>query len=168
MPWLAMATIARDTSGRMARFCSYGSGPPTARKRRFVFSTILVPRLSRCMRPRSRKLLKTCPCFGRGLMNCPMPSGTGTKAAHPCDRGGPLPRVTPETRDRVVHQSDIKGTEAFTLEIIEDLRGNNPELLTMAHDFAERQVDYLRVMQGLALFYKSLVDQSAADRTFLH
>jgi hypothetical protein len=80
----------------------------------------------------------------------------------------PLPRVTPETRDMIVRQIDIKGTEAFTLEIIEDLRGNNPELLTMAHDFAERQVDYLRVMQGLALFYKSLVDQSAADRTFLH
>jgi len=80
----------------------------------------------------------------------------------------PLPRVTPETRDMIVWQMDHKGSEAFTMEIIADLEQNNPELLRMAHDFAERQVDYLLVMQGFALFYKSLIDQSAADRCRLH
>jgi hypothetical protein len=54
------------------------------------------------------------------------------------------------------------------MEIIADLEQNNPELLRMAHDFAEGQLDYLLVMQGFALFYKSLIDQSAADRCRLH
>jgi hypothetical protein len=68
----------------------------------------------------------------------------------------------------IVWQMDHKGSEAFTMEIIADLEQNNPELLRMAHDFAEGQVDYLLVMQGFALFYKSLIDQSAADRCRLH
>jgi hypothetical protein len=38
----------------------------------------------------------------------------------------------------------------------------------MAHNFALSQPDYLEVMQGFALVYKSLVDQAAADRALLH
>lgn len=76
----------------------------------------------------------------------------------------PLPRVTPETRDRIVQQIDEAGTETFTIAIVEDLEQTNPELLQMAHDFASRQPEYLPVMQGFALFYKALEDQAAADR----
>ena len=79
----------------------------------------------------------------------------------------PLPRVTPKTRDMIVRQIDRMGTEAFTMEVIEDLERNNPGLLQMAHGFATRQPDYLQVMQGFALLYKSLIDQSAADRALL-
>ena len=79
----------------------------------------------------------------------------------------PLPRVSPDTRDSIVGQIDEMGTEPFTLAIIEDLEQNNPELLQMAHDFASRQPDYLPVMQGFALFYKSLVEQAAEDRARL-
>jgi hypothetical protein len=53
------------------------------------------------------------------------------------------------------------------MEVIEDLERNNPGLLQMAHGFATRQPDYLQVMQGFALLYKSLIDQSAADRALL-
>ena len=79
----------------------------------------------------------------------------------------PLPRVAPETRDLIVGQIDRDGTEAFTMDIIEDLERTNPELLQMAHNFAEGQAKYLLVMQGFALFYKSLADQSVADKARL-
>lgn len=79
----------------------------------------------------------------------------------------PLPRVAPETRDLIVRQIDRDGTETFTLEIIEDLERTNPELLQMAHNFAERQAKYLPLMQGFALFYKSLTEQSVADKARL-
>jgi hypothetical protein len=78
-----------------------------------------------------------------------------------------LPRITAETRDLIVRQIDEKGSEAFTMECIEDLEESNPELLQMAHNFASRHTDYLGVMQGFTLLYRSLVVQSAADRTYL-
>jgi hypothetical protein len=77
------------------------------------------------------------------------------------------PRVTPDTRDLIVKQIDQKGTEAFTMECIDDLEATNPELLQMAHNFASRHRDYLGVMQGFALLYKSLVLQTSADRAYL-
>lgn len=80
----------------------------------------------------------------------------------------PLPRVTPETRDRIVQQIDEAGTETFTIAIVEDLEQTNPQLLQMAHDFASRQPEYLPVMQGFALFYKALDDQAASDRGRVH
>ena len=78
-----------------------------------------------------------------------------------------LPRVGPETRDLVVSQIDEKGTEAFTMECIEDLEESNPELLQTAHNFASRHRDYLGVMQGFALLHKCLALQSSADRSYL-
>jgi hypothetical protein len=78
-----------------------------------------------------------------------------------------LPRVTPETRDLIVGQIDEKGTEAFTMECIGDLEESNPELLQMAHNLASRHSDYLGVMQGFALLYRSLVLQSSAHRKYL-
>jgi len=78
-----------------------------------------------------------------------------------------LPRVTPQTRERVVRQIDREGAEAFTMDIIEDLERSNPELLQMAHAFASGQMHYLPLMQGFALLYKSLLDQMTADRACL-
>lgn len=80
----------------------------------------------------------------------------------------PLPRVSPGIRDELVGQIDAMGTEPFTLAIIEDLERDNPELLQMAHGFASREPNYLPVMQGFALLYKSLAVQAAADRAGLH
>lgn len=80
----------------------------------------------------------------------------------------PLPCVTDETCDSVIDEIDRDGTEAFTMRIIEDLEDNNPELLQMAHHFASRQADYLGAIQGLALFYKSIVEESMAVRSRRH
>ncbi|MEA2768513.1 MAG: hypothetical protein QOD93_1475 [Acetobacteraceae bacterium] len=88
------------------------------------------------------------------------------------DRAGselnPLPRMTPRTRDLIVAQIDELGPEVFTMNAVTELETQNPELLQMAHNFASTQPDYLEVMQGFALVYKSLVDQAAADRALLH
>jgi hypothetical protein len=88
------------------------------------------------------------------------------------DPGGPLmnplPRVTAHTRDVVVEEIDRAGAEAFTLGAIGDLERTNPELLQMAHDFASRRKNYIRVMQGFALLYRSLLIQSSADRPQSH
>ena len=83
-------------------------------------------------------------------------------------RLSPLPRVTPQTREMIVRLIDDKGAETFTMDVIAELEANNPELLQMAHGFASRQTEYLSVMQGFALLYKSLIDQLRADRTLLH
>lgn len=80
----------------------------------------------------------------------------------------PLPRVTPETRDLIVQQIDELGGETFTMDTIEELEEDNPELLQLAHGFASRSDDYLGVMQGFALLYSSLIVQSIADRARLH
>jgi hypothetical protein len=79
----------------------------------------------------------------------------------------PLPRVASETRDLIVREIDDKGTEAFTMECIEDLEATNPELLQAAHSYASRHRDYLAVMQGFALLYRALVLQTSADKTYL-
>ncbi len=79
-----------------------------------------------------------------------------------------LPSVTAKTRDALVREIDDEGSEAFTLRAMSDLERANPELMQMAHGFASRQKDYLRVMQGFALLYRSLDVQSAADRKLLH
>lgn len=80
----------------------------------------------------------------------------------------PLPCVTDKTCDIVIDEIDRDGTEAFTMRIIKDLQNNNPELLQMAHNFASRQTDYLGAIQGLALFYKSIVEESKAVRSKGH
>ena len=80
----------------------------------------------------------------------------------------PLPRVTPQTRDLIVAQIDELGPERFIMSVIAELENNDPELLQMAHNFASMQPDYLAVMQGFALLYKSLAEQGCADRTLPH
>ena len=80
----------------------------------------------------------------------------------------PLPRVSAETRARLVAEIDEKGSELFTTEAIVELENNNPELLQMAHNYASGLQDYLHAMQGFALLYKALLIQSRAERTKLH
>ena len=48
----------------------------------------------------------------------------------------PVPRVTVETRALFVAEIDEKGTDAFTMEAIDELEKTNPELLQMAYNFA--------------------------------
>ena len=79
-----------------------------------------------------------------------------------------LPSVTAKTRDMLVREIDQDGCEMFTRRTIEDLERTNPELLQMAHGFASRHEEYLLVMQGFALLYRSLLVQSGADRKYLH
>jgi hypothetical protein len=79
-----------------------------------------------------------------------------------------LPRVTPQTRGRIVQEIEQRGSEAFTYDALAQMERGNPELLQMAHRFATRQKHYLAMMQGLALLYACLVAQAADDRTVLH
>lgn len=79
-----------------------------------------------------------------------------------------LPRVAPETREKIVQEIDEHGAEAFTSRSMDSLETSNPELLQMAHQVAARHQDYLGVMQGFALMHQSLVIQSGADRSRLH
>jgi hypothetical protein len=52
--------------------------------------------------------------------------------------------------------------------VIADLERFNPELLQMAHNFAEEQADYGGVMQGFALLYACLCAEGAQERGVLH
>jgi hypothetical protein len=79
-----------------------------------------------------------------------------------------LPRVSPATRAHIARQITEEGPEAFTLRGVESLGQGNPELLQMAHHFASDQANYLGVMQGFALMFRSLTTQAAADRAHLH
>ena len=80
----------------------------------------------------------------------------------------PLPRLSAEVRDAIAERIDRIGDETFTQEAIDNLGATNPELLQMAHGFASRHEEYLLVMQGFALLYRSLLVQSGADRKYLH
>ena len=80
----------------------------------------------------------------------------------------PLPRVSEETRARLVKEIDEKGLGNFTLDAIAELEQHNPELLQMAHNFASGLENYLHAMQGFALLYKSLIIQSRTERARLH
>ena len=78
------------------------------------------------------------------------------------------PRVSAETRALLVAEIDEMGAEAFIAKAIAELQESNPELLQMAHNFAAGLGNYLHVMQGFALLYKSLLVQSQAERGPLH
>jgi len=79
-----------------------------------------------------------------------------------------LPRVTAETRDRIVHEIDEHGVEAFTRSSLDTLERSNPELLLMAHAFASRYPEYLRIMQGFGLLYAALSAQAQSDDAYIH
>ncbi len=60
------------------------------------------------------------------------------------------------------------GPDEFTRQAIAELERDNPELLLMSHNFAEDQKDYIGVMQGFALIYASLLEESRRGRGPLH
>jgi hypothetical protein len=78
------------------------------------------------------------------------------------------PRVSAETRAHLVAEIDGMGADAFTVKAIAELQESNPELLQMAHNFAADLENYLHVMQGFGLLYRSLLMQSQAERGTLH
>ena len=77
--------------------------------------------------------------FYRLLVMSQPASGTGSLM--------PVPGVSTETRDQLVAEIDVMGSEAFTRRAIANLEANNPELFQMAHNFASRLVDYLHAMR---------------------
>jgi hypothetical protein len=79
-----------------------------------------------------------------------------------------VPRVSPATRAGIVKRIDAIGSKEFTREAIAALEDNNPELLLMAHNFADGQADYGGVMQGFALLYACLLAEAAQERGILH
>jgi hypothetical protein len=93
------------------------------------------------------------------LLN-PAPPGTSVLTS--------LPRVSEETRARLVREIDEKGPGNFTLDSIAELEQHNPELLQVAHNFASGLGNYLHAMQGFALLYKALIIQSRTERARLH
>jgi hypothetical protein len=79
-----------------------------------------------------------------------------------------LPRVSAATRADMVRRIDALGSHEFTREALGGLEQNNPELLLMAHNFAEDQADYGGIMQGFALLYACLFAEAALERGVLH
>lgn len=80
------------------------------------------------------------------------------------ERGAALPRITPETRDIISALIGEFGDAQFVLLATETLHDENPYLLQMADGFASRHENYLGIMQGFALLYKSLSVQAVINR----
>jgi hypothetical protein len=74
-----------------------------------------------------------------------------------------LPRVTESTRERVSREFDHFGPEAWVIVIADGLRQHNPELLDMAERCAADLGGARDPMVGLAMFYRLLVAQAAAE-----
>ena len=79
-----------------------------------------------------------------------------------------LPRVTAETRARIVDEITELGEDQFTLSACDQLRMENPELLLMAEGMATRHTNYLAIMQGFCLLYGTLALQQKLERGALH
>jgi hypothetical protein len=79
-----------------------------------------------------------------------------------------LPRVTAETRAVIVDEIAQRGEDQFTLAACDQLQKENPELLQMAEGYASRHPDYLAVMQGFCLVYRTLSVQSKLERGSVH
>ena len=83
-------------------------------------------------------------------------------------RGLALPRVTAETRAQIVDEITKYGESQFTLAACDQLQRDNPELLQMAEMFASRHQDYLAMMQGFCLVYRTLTRQSTLEYGSVH
>jgi hypothetical protein len=75
----------------------------------------------------------------------------------------PLPRVTEVTRERISREFDHLGPEACVTEIADAMRHHNPELLDMAERCAADLGADGEPMLGLAMFYRLLVAEAAAE-----
>jgi hypothetical protein len=74
-----------------------------------------------------------------------------------------LPRVTEATRERISREFDHLGPEACVGEITDAMRRHNPELLDMAERCAADLGAAGEPMVGLAMLYRLLVAQAAAE-----
>lgn len=79
-----------------------------------------------------------------------------------------LPCVSAETARQVAEQLHRQGSEAFTAQSLARMERDNPALLRMAKACIAENDDHLQVMQGFAFFYRTLEEQSAADRRRLN
>ena len=116
----------------------------------------------------TRRVMAGFCMFYRLLIAQATPGNAATTAYGVTMRLNPLPRVTETTRAALVAEIDQRGTEAFIRDAIEELADNNPELLQMAHYFASELDNYAGVMQGFALLYAALLEQSTTDRLAVH
>jgi len=108
-------------------------------------------------------------CLFYRLLTAQARATAGVSHAGPAQRELPaLPRVSAATRADIVRQISTLGSREFTSKAVDELERNNPELLIMAHHFAERQIDYLGVMQGFALLFLCLSAEAARERGVLH
>lgn len=80
----------------------------------------------------------------------------------------PLPRVSDDARMMLVDRIDIEGADRFSLNAIDEMEQSNPELLQMAHNFAEDRADYAQVIRGFAMLYAALKMQCEMDRISAH
>lgn len=85
-------------------------------------------------------------------------------AAEAGERGGGVPRITPQTLDLIDALLEEFGEAAFIGLATALMCEENPCLSQMADSFASRQPDYLTVMQGFALLYRCLSVQATTDR----
>ena len=74
-----------------------------------------------------------------------------------------LPRVTETTRERISREFDNLGPDACVMDIAAAMRGHNPELLDMAQRCAADLGAEQEPMVGLAMFYRLLVAEAAAE-----
>lgn len=79
-----------------------------------------------------------------------------------------LPRVSAETRARLVELITEQGEDQFILSACDQLQRDNPALLQMAESFASRRADYLPMMQGFCLVYRALALQSTLEHGSVH
>ena len=74
-----------------------------------------------------------------------------------------LPRVTEVTRERISREFDNLGPGACVTDIAAAMRRHNPELLDMAQRCAADLAADEEPMVGLAMFYRLLVAEAAAE-----
>ena len=108
-------------------------------------------------------------CLFYRLLTAQARATAGVSQASPAQQQLPaLPRVSAATRADIVKQISMLGSQEFTSRTVDELERNNPELLLMAHYFAESQPDYLGVMQGFALLFACLSAEAERERGVLH
>jgi hypothetical protein len=73
-----------------------------------------------------------------------------------------LPRVTEATRERISRELDNLGPDVCRVEVSENLRSNNPELLDMAMKCSADIGNGEESMLGFCTFYRLLLAQASA------
>jgi hypothetical protein len=74
-----------------------------------------------------------------------------------------LSLVTPTTRERLAREFDDRGPETCMIEVINDLRQHNPEVLDIAIKCAKSHGNFPRVMKGFGMFYRLILAPAVPD-----